>query len=116
MKLFNFIIFIVVIIVISSCSPKQETGGESQTEVIATPGVLCGMCAKNIEKAVGALEGIESIEIDVEKKVSTVRFLPAKTDLNTIEASIAKVGYDANDVKKDAETYDKLAACCKVDG
>lgn len=87
-----------------------------ETAAINTPGVLCGSCAKNIEKALATIDGIEEVSVDVDKKIVEVSFVPEKTNLQLIESSIASAGYDANNMKRDAEAYKNLDACCKIDG
>lgn len=36
--------------------------------VFKTPDIVCGGCASSIEKALGKMEGVRQIEVDVERK------------------------------------------------
>ena len=86
------------------------------TASVDVPTIVCGGCAKKIEKAVYALEGVKSVDVDVDRKVAVVKFVPAQTNLETIEITITDAGYDANNRKRDPAAYDELDACCKKDG
>ena len=117
MKTMKTIALAVVIVWCYACSShSKERADLAQTEVVKTPGVLCGSCQKTIESAVKKVEGVQEVKVDVEKKTTTVKFLPAKVDIRAIESSIALAGYDANSVRRDSTAYEALDACCKVDG
>ncbi len=90
-------------------------GPELRTEVISAKTMICGMCEGNVEKAVYAVEGVKSVEVDLKSKFVTVRFIPAQTNLPTIERAITDAGYDANDKTRDPGAYEKLDACCKAE-
>lgn len=84
-----------------------------QTEIIETKTVKCGTCEKNIEKALYAVEGVKSVDVDLKEKNVRVKFLPASTNLQTLEMAISDAGYDANDRPRDPGAYEDLPACCK---
>ena len=60
-------------------------------------------------------DGIKSVKDLRGKKIVEVKFVPAQTNLATIELAITEAGYDANDKKRDADAYAKLDECCKID-
>lgn len=97
-------------VVITGCG-----GPDLQTEVISANTMVCGMCEDNVEKAVYAVEGVKSVEVDRKSKNVTVMFIPAQTNVQTIERAITDAGYNANDKPRDAGAYEKLDACCKED-
>jgi copper chaperone CopZ len=88
---------------------------DTKTEVIAAKTMVCGTCEKNIKKAVYAVEGVKSVEVDLKVKTVTVQYLPEQTNLQTLERAITDAGYDANDKRRDPGAYEKLDACCKID-
>ncbi|MFT3981309.1 MAG: heavy metal-associated domain-containing protein [Ferruginibacter sp.] len=81
--------------------------------VIKTPTVQCDMCKKKIENYMAHQEGVKSVTVDVKKKTTTVQWINERTNIENIKASIANVGYDADDVSADPDAYKKLPACCK---
>jgi mercuric ion binding protein len=86
------------------------------TTVIKTPSMVCGTCAKTIEKAVAGLDGITEVNADVKSKTVSVKFISSKINLESMEKAITSAGYDANDRKRNPEAYEKLDKCCKIDG
>ena len=88
---------------------------EQQVEVIAAKTMVCGMCEKNVEKAVYAVEGVKKVDVDLDAKTVTVNYLPEQTNVQTLERAITDAGYDANDKPRDPAAYEKLAPCCKPD-
>jgi copper chaperone CopZ len=74
------------------------------------------MCKETIEKALAFEPGVKASLLNVESKIVTVKYNPAKTTPDKIRIAISKVGYDADDLKADPTAYDKLSPCCKKDG
>jgi len=73
----------------------------------------CASCGARLENAVFAEKGIKRVEIDEKTMTVKVIYNPAKTSIDKIRLAIAKVGYDADDVKADPVAYAKLDDCCK---
>ena len=71
---------------------------------------------KTIEKAAYHVEGVKNVEIDLSKKTAQITFVSFQTNLDVIETAITEAGYDANGKKRNPEAYEKLDACCKIDG
>lgn len=107
-----FLTLILPALILVGCL-KQE-GLQSAT--IKATSMVCGTCADNVEKAVFAVEGVKSVSVDLKEKTVEVKYVPEQTNLQTLESAITDAGYDANDRKRDAAAYDKLDACCKIDG
>lgn len=84
-----------------------------QTVVIKTPTVVCDDCKARIERYLSREEGIQSVNVNVKKKTTTVTYLTDRTNVEDIKAAIADVGYDADDVKAEPDAYKKLPSCCK---
>jgi len=74
---------------------KNETTGEAQvTEVtLQIGGMHCDMCVASIEKAVNALDGIDSVKVTLSDSAAVVRFDNRKVDVQAIEKAIEKRGY-----------------------
>jgi copper chaperone len=62
--------------------------------VLNVPTVSCNHCKMAIEGAVKDLEGVSSVDVDVQAKSVTVDFDPSKTSLETVEATVQEEGYD----------------------
>lgn len=96
---------------ITGCA--QEQAKATETVTINVKGVQCNMCVGNIEKGLGKLDGIASVKVDLDRKVATVEYVSTKLNQSQIEAAIADIGYDANEVKRNEEAYEKLPKCCQ---
>ncbi|WP_298554351.1 heavy-metal-associated domain-containing protein [uncultured Algibacter sp.] len=116
---------VVMAIGLTSCKneTKQETT-ETKTEVSKDMAMAdisfgvrgnCGMCKKNIEKAVNKVEGVASANWDVDKKKIDVSFDDTKTDAMAIHNAIAASGYDTEKVTGSEEAYSNLPGCCKYE-
>ncbi|MFM6956024.1 MAG: heavy-metal-associated domain-containing protein [Ignavibacteria bacterium] len=75
----------------------------------------CGTCKKAIEKAVKAVDGVESASWDKKKKILSVQFDLAKTSLDLIEKAIIAIGYDTEHFRADDAVYEELHQCCKYE-
>ena len=108
-----FLVFLLVAFLFAGCQKQQP---ELQTATIKASSMVCGTCAKNIEKAVYHVDGVKEVNVDVKTKMVEVKFIPLQTNVETIEMAISDAGYDANNRKRNPEAYEKLDACCKIDG
>jgi len=57
------------------------------------PGISCGHCKSAIEAEVGALDGIESVVVDIDRRQVAV---VGTADDGTIRAAIIEAGYEAD--------------------
>ena len=81
--------------------------------VIKTPTVQCDMCKEKIEKTLSRYDGVNSVNVNVKKHITTVSYVTARTNVEQLKANIANAGYDADDVAANPEAYQKLPMCCK---
>ena len=58
-------------------------------------GLKCSGCAKVVENAVSAVEGVEKTSVDFEDKKLTVEFLQDKVEEQKIIEAVSKAGYQA---------------------
>ena len=80
----------------------EETGAKEIT--MAVSGMTCAACARNIEKAVGKLEGVESGTVNFATEKATIQYDPARIRLSEIKDAIAKAGYKALDAQVGSKT------------
>lgn len=84
-----------------------------KTATINTPTVQCEKCKARIENYMSHEDGIVKINVDYKKKITTVTYIPDRTNIENIKAMIANVGYDADDVTAEPDAYKRLPTCCK---
>lgn len=65
-----------------------------ETKVINVEGMSCSHCENTVKKAVGALNGVDNVIVDLELKKVIVEYDPDKVELDTIRGTIEDQGYD----------------------
>ncbi len=69
---------------------------------IGVYGMTCGHCQKRVADAISSLEGVNSVEVDLESENATVSFDPQKVSLDDIKEAIRKVGY-STEIEEEAQ-------------
>ena len=92
------------------CSSKSE----ATTVEVKLSTMQCSMCSNTIEKALKEVDGVQSVEVNLDAKTAKVTFDAKVTDVPALEQAVVKTGYAANDKKADADAYAKLPSCCQV--
>ena len=64
----------------------------SENLILSVPGVTCEHCRTAITREVGVVTGVESVDVDLEQKVVTVRGVAL--DDSAVRAAIDEAGYD----------------------
>jgi len=70
---------------------KEKNNMES-TSLVA-PDISCEHCQHAIEGAVGELEGVNSVKVDIPSKTVDINYDPEKVTLTKIEEVLDDVGY-----------------------
>ncbi len=63
-------------------------------QAITVNGMSCGHCVETINKAVGALPGVQAVNVELELKRVSVEYDAAATGLEEISDAIAKAGFE----------------------
>ncbi len=74
---------------------------------------VCGMCKQRIEKASIQAKGVKLASWDLDTHQLSLIYNEEKTDLNTIQQSVADSGHDTQDIKAKDEVYESIDPCCK---
>lgn len=64
----------------------------SETVTYKVPAVHCGHCEAAITREVGAVEGVDSVDVDLETKLVTIR--GEGLDDERLRAAVDEAGYD----------------------
>ncbi|HWV65625.1 heavy-metal-associated domain-containing protein [Chitinophaga sp.] len=91
----------------------QQKQKAVETAKISTPTVQCESCKNRIERYMSHEEGVQSVKVDFKKHITTVKYYTDRTNIENIKTGIANVGYDADNVTANPESYAKLPTCCK---
>ena len=74
---------------------------------------VCGMCKERIEKAAIQAKGVKSATWNVESHELKIIYNEGRTDLTTIQQSIADSGHDTEGIKAEDSVYEAIDPCCK---
>ena len=71
--------------------------GESPvaTTTLAIGGMTCRTCERHVVRALDGLTGVIHVAVDLHKAQTTVEYLPALLDANSLVAAIRDAGYEA---------------------
>jgi len=111
--LINSVKILSLILILLSTFPGCLKKEKLETTVIKTPTIVCERCEETIKTAVYNLEGVKEVNVDLKSRTVEISYLPLQTNLETIETTIARAGYDANAKKRDPDAYENLPDCCK---
>jgi len=108
-------LLLLMVISISAFSQKKKN---IQTVVIKTNIYCdhckqCETCGDKFHKNLYNEDGIKSVEVNSKANTITVIYDLRKMDADRIRQFIAKLGYDADEVKADPAAVKKLDDCCK---
>jgi copper chaperone len=60
---------------------------------LSVPDVSCEHCVKTVSGALGALPGIDTVNVDLTNKIVSLRYEPAQVTLERIEETLDEAGY-----------------------
>ncbi len=99
-------------IIMLICFSAQAGGNKTDTVYIKTS-AICTECKERIEGALAYEKGVISADLTVSTAMVKVVYKVEKTNPEEIRKAIAEIGYDADNVKANSKSYDKLPKCCK---
>lgn len=62
--------------------------------ILKVDGMSCSHCENVIKKSVGALDGVETVEVDLSQKNVTIEYQSDKVSIDDIKIAIEDQGYD----------------------
>lgn len=67
-------------------------------EVLSVPEVTCEHCINALEGAVGALDGVDAVKVDLDRKDITIDYDAARVGHDSFVAAITGEGYQVDGV------------------
>ena len=127
-RTFIFVLLALLTIGVVACGSKEKTANNKTSSpqmmadqsadqshaMVKLPTVQCGMCETTIEKGLAQVNGIVSVDVDIEGKMGHINYDPVKINLASIEKAISALGYQANDLAASPVAYSQLPNCCKL--
>lgn len=70
-----------------------------QTVKLDVPGMYCASCPFIVQSAISDVDGVKTVNADLDTRTATVVFDDEKTNVEAIETASANAGYPASLVK-----------------
>ncbi len=110
----KFLLLLLVIAGITSAGFSQAVKKKGiQTITISTPGIMCETCKQRVEEYMVREEGVQKVSVDYKHNRTKVTYVAERTNDGNIKTAIANLGFDADDITANKESYDKLPSCCR---
>jgi len=108
--------FFSILFLLNVNAQAQTTSGAAANSMTTKFKVYgnCGMCEQRIEKA-AKIEGVSLADWDVDTKILTVIFDPAKAKPGQLHKAVAAVGHDTEKERADDKVYENLHGCCQYE-
>lgn len=102
-----------IVLILSALVLSVGTMLADTTKKIVVENMHCKNCALNVEKILTAVEGVKSVDVNLETKEVTIDFDEQKTDTKKIIAAFEGTKYKV--VDPEAKKCDKKEGECKKD-
>lgn len=73
----------------------QATGPQVKIVSIPVEGMSCVSCAARVKRTLKGIDGVQHVEVSLERREATVRFSSDKVTPERLEAAINALGYKA---------------------
>lgn len=88
-----------VVVATEATSAVSDRKADLKTVVIPIEGMACVACAATVRKTLKSLDGVSSVEVNLEKRSAQVTFAASKLSPDALVAAINKLGYRAGTPK-----------------
>ena len=72
---------------------EKEKGKIAMKKKLIVEGMMCAHCKMHVEKALAAVEGVKSVQVDLDKKQAEVELISDVED-QILMAAVKEAGYD----------------------
>jgi mercuric ion binding protein len=104
------LILIALIVFVQTGKAQQKTVNKI---ILKTPMAACDPCKDKIENYIMRQDGVISVNVDIKKHTTTIVYYTDRTTDENLKASIADVGFDADDVTAEDDAVKRLPKCCQ---
>jgi len=109
----RIIVLALLVTGVASASGQVVKKKGIQTITIRTPGVMCETCKIRVEEYMVREDGVQKVTVDYKHNKTKVTYISERTNDGNIKTAIANLGFDADDITANKESYDKLPSCCR---
>ena len=66
-----------------------------ETATISIKGMTCGGCVSSVRKVLAGVEGVDKVDVSLERAQATVDYDAARTGVAQLKAAVEDAGYEA---------------------
>jgi len=66
-----------------------------QTAVIKVNGMTCGGCVRSVTRVLQAVQGVDSVNVSLERGEAALTYDPAKADIPQFRKVVEEAGFEA---------------------
>ncbi|WP_420812888.1 heavy metal translocating P-type ATPase [Peribacillus acanthi] len=92
---------------------SEQAQKASETSLQIT-GMTCAACAVRIEKGMNKLDGVMEANVNLALEKATVKFDPAKTNVQALQNKVRDLGYDVVSEKVELDIIGMTCAACST--
>ena len=109
-------LLIIAVLFISNTTIAQKTNQKAiiKTTLNCDHCKECETCGLKFKTEMLKIKGVKMYELDDKAQTFTIYYNSKKTTLLEIKKGIAKLGYDADEIKATEEGLASLDGCCKA--
>ena len=89
-----FAIIIIAMVILVGGTYEAET---VETASISVEGMRCGACCTKVETALASQNGVKTVSVNLETKLATVEFYPAKVAKSELVQAVSDAGFAVNE-------------------
>ena len=78
-----------------SFASDARSAAQPRTVSIPVEGMSCVSCAARVKRTLKAIDGVQQVEVSLERREAVVRFLPDKVSPERLKSAIDALGYKA---------------------
>lgn len=93
--------------------PLQIQAQKPAKVVVSVPGAQDEACKIRIENYLKREYGVASSNVNYRRNTVTIQYLTDRTNVENLKTALANLGYDADDVKANPESYNRLPKTCQ---
>lgn len=101
----GIIIFMLILSFSASCQTSQNNEqepykGDQPMYLVNVSGMSCMGCVATVTKTISEQDGVEWVQVDLEKREASFAANPEKTDMAALAAAMEKAGYEITEPKR----------------
>lgn len=106
MRVISF--FLIILTLLFSCKSKQSGNAEKSemkpvTVEMSVSGMHCMGCVETVRYSIAQLDGVDSVQVSLDKANAIVTFNPGRIDTVSIRKAVELNGYKVTGAKKTGE-------------